>query len=102
MSDGILKFKKATGQQTEAQICAKIDKIDIIIDAFYDSALISGGNASVSEIEIDTGQTKQKVKYSGVSSVPLAIERYETLRQKLLNKLSPRMIRLMDAKNMRR
>lgn len=100
--DNIIFFKLSTGQRTRAQICARIAQIDAIIDSLYDTALVSVGNGNMIQYEIDTGQTKQKVQYSTTDSVTRAIQDYEKIRQMLQNKLTPRMVRLMDSKNFRR
>jgi hypothetical protein len=102
MANNILKYKIDTDQQTRAQICAKIAQIDVMILSLYSTALKSVANGDVAEYEIDTGQTKQKVKYTSTSSVYNAINGYEMLREKLQAKLSPRVVRLMDGKNFRR
>jgi len=95
-------FKLPTGAQTREQICAKIVLLDAIIDSLYTTALVSVGTGNMSEYEIDTGQTKQRVRYTTTESVVKAIEGYERLRQMLQNKLQPRSFRLMDSKSFRR
>lgn len=99
MHSNINKYKIYTAQQTTAQICAKIEQIDAIISSLYSTALVSVGNGDIAEYEIDTGQTKQKVKYTSTSSVTNAIKNYELIRDMLRAKLSPRVVRRMDAKN---
>ena len=99
MHSNIQKYKIYTAQQTPDQICAKIEQIDAIIASLYNTALVSVGNGDVAEYEIDTGQTKQKVKYTSTSSVTNAIKNYETIRDMLRAKLSPRVVRRMDSKN---
>jgi len=98
----IQKYKIDTAQQTRAQICAKIAQIDLILESLYNTALVSVGNGDVAEYEIDTGQTKQKVKYTSTTSVTNAIGQYEKIREMLQAKLSSRVIRLMDSKNFTR
>lgn len=99
MHTNIQKYKINTQQQTADQIIAKIAQIDAILTSLYNTALVSVGNGDVAEYEIDTGQTKQKVKYTSTTSVTNAIERYEKIRDMLRAKLSPRQVRLMDSKN---
>lgn len=101
-TNNIQKFKINTQQQTAAQITAKIAQIDAILSSLYNTALVSVGNGDVAEYEIDTGQTKQKVKYTSASSVTNAISEYEKIRDMLRAKLSPRQVRLMDSKNFMR
>jgi len=102
MGNNILKYKIDTDQQTREQICAKIAQIDVIISSLYDTALKSVANGDVAEYEIDTGQTKQKVKYSSTSSVLNSIKGYESLREMLQAKLAPRVVRLMGGQNFTR
>lgn len=97
----IIVFKISTGQQTRAEICAKIVQIDAIIASLYTTALISVGNGDIARYEIDTGQSRQEVEYTKLDQVTKAIENYEKIRQMLQNKLSPRTFRLMDSKNFR-
>jgi len=98
-NNNIQKFKIGTGRKTRQQICDRIAEIDAILDSLYSIALVSVGNGDVSEYEIDTGQTKQKVKYTSTASVRNSIDGYEDLRLKLQNQLAPRKVRLMHSKN---
>ena len=97
--NNIQKFKIGTGQKTRQQICDRIAEIDLILDELYKVALVSVANGDVAEYEIDTGQTKQKVKYTTTSSVRNSIEGDEKIRLMLQNQLAPRKVRLMDSKN---
>lgn len=94
-----LYFSIPTGAQTREQICAKIDKLDLLIDSLYTTAITSVANANIIEYEINTGQTKQRVEYATTAQVEKAIDGFEKLRDKLRVKLTPRIIRLMDSKN---
>lgn len=102
MDNSILIFKLNSGQQTRAQICTKIEQLDAIIASLYNTALTSVGTGNYVKYKIDTGQTKQEVEYSTTESVVKAIASYEKLRQMLQNKLTPRVVRMMDSKNFRR
>ena len=102
MAECILKYKINSAQQTRAQICAKIAQLDLIIESLYNTALVSVDDGNISEYEIDTGQTKQKVKYTSTASVINSIEKYERMRQLLQNKLTSRTFRLMDSRNFKR
>lgn len=99
---GIVYFKIPTGNQTRAQILAKISVIDQIIDELLTTALTQVTDGGVAEYEIDTGQTKQSVKYRSTSEIDGAIMRYEKIRQYLQNKLIDRKFRLTDSKNIQR
>lgn len=98
----ILVFKIDSAQQTPAQVRAKIAQIDAIIESLYTTALTSVQQGSIAEYELDTGQTRQKVKYTTMESVTKSIENYEKIRQMLQNKLTSRTFRLVDSQNFRR
>jgi hypothetical protein len=104
MTPKILVYKKKVNYRSNASLKAKIDEIDAIIDELFLSAMKSVSTGSIAEYELDTGQTKTRIKYSTVSSVSKAIEDYETLRQLYVNKLnrSTGSVMLVGANNYRR
>lgn len=95
----VIFLKLFTGQETKEQICTKIAQIDVFLESLYTTATTSISNGSVAEYELDTGQSKQKVKYTTMESVLKTIEGYEKLRQMLANKLISRTFRVMDSQN---
>jgi hypothetical protein len=99
MEKGVISCKLDSGQQTKAQVKAKIAQLDIIISSLYDTALVSVGNGDKIMYKIDTGQTKQEVEFSTTDSIVKAIAGYEKLRTMMEVKLHPRNVRLMDSKN---
>ena len=96
---GYIFYKANPAAQTAAEICAQIGMIDAIIAELFTTALTSVQTGNVAEYEIDTGQSKQRVKYTSVGSVHRAIRGYSELRAYFANKLTPRNVRLMDSKN---
>lgn len=94
-------FKLPTGQQTRAEICAKIAALEVIISSLYVTAAVAVQHNDKIKYKIDTGQTKMEVEYTTPAQVTSAIEAYERLAQLLRNKLSPRIVRRMDGKNFR-
>ncbi len=86
-------FESCTG------IKAKITKIDAIISALFDTALKSVANGDTVEYTLDTGQTKINKIFSSTESVTKAIQDYEKIRQLYVNKISSRVVRLVDSKN---
>lgn len=96
----ILYFKIETGARTREQILARIAQLDLIIDSLQTQALTSINDGNVVEYEIDTGQSKQKVKYSDTTTVMNAIAKYEAMRTYYENKLTPRQLRAIPGKNM--
>lgn len=99
MANNLYFFKLDSGMETPTQIRTKITQLDVIIAALYGTALKSVATGNFVRYQIDTGQTKQDVEYSTMSQVTEAIQDYEKLRSMLVNKLQPRVIRLMDSKN---
>lgn len=97
----ILVCKLPVNYRSNASLEAKIAEIDILIDTLFESALKSVQNGNIAEYELDTGQTRTRLKYTSVSSVTKAIEDYENLRQMYVNKLnrSTGVVRLMDERN---
>jgi hypothetical protein len=84
---------------------AKIVKIDAIIDSLLTTALKSVGKGDKVEYMLDTGQSKQKVVYSSITSVTAAIREYEDIRQMYEDKLNGSLnseYRNVDQRNLRR
>jgi hypothetical protein len=88
-------LKISTGQLTRDQVIARLANIDEII-ALYEAAMITGGSeASIVEYELDTGQTKQRVKQSEPTQLASSLNNLQNFRDKMAAKLSPRNVRLM-------
>lgn len=100
----ILICKLPVNYRSDSSLRAKIAEIDTLIDELFTSALKSVQNGNIAEYELDTGQTKTRIKYSTVSSITQAIESYENLRQLYINKLNRTTgsIVLVGANNFRR
>lgn len=77
----------------------KITKIEAVITALEDSALKAAANGSVSEYSLDDGQTKIRTVYRNATEVANAITAFETIRQRWINQLNGRQVRLVDSKN---
>lgn len=101
---GILYFKLPVNYRSNSSIRQKIAEIDALIDELMTTAMKSVQSGNHAEYELDTGQTRTRVKYNSVSSITTAIEDYEKLRQMYVNKLNKTtgVVRLMDEKNFRR
>lgn len=78
---------------------AKIDRMQAVIDMLEETALKSAGNEDISEYSLDDGQTKIKTVYKSASAVADAIETFERLKQKYINQLNGRAVRMVDSKN---
>lgn len=84
---------------------AKIVKIDAIIDSLLNTALKSVAKGDKVEYLIDTGQSKQKVVYSSITTITAAIREYESIRELYEDKLNGRIAnqyRNVDQRNLRR
>lgn len=97
--EGILTFKINTGSRTRQELLDRIAEVDAVIDALYTTAITSVTNGHIMEYDVDTGQNRQRVKYSSVSQVTTAIKDYEKIRQMYVNRLTPNIVRLSDSKN---
>lgn len=78
---------------------AKIARINNIITALEDSALKAAASGNVSEYSLDDGQTKIRTVYRNAEDVASAITAFETVRQRWINQLNGRQVRLVDSKN---
>jgi ASC-1-like (ASCH) protein len=85
--------------QSCTTIKAKIAKIDAIINSLFDTALKSVANGDTVEYTLDTGQSKINKIFSSTESVTKAIKEYESIRQMYVNKITSRVVRLVDSKN---
>lgn len=101
-NDGVIFFKLSTGAQTSAEIKATIASIDAIIASLLTTALATVTDGGVAEYEIDTGQTKQSVKYRSMAEINKSLKDYRMLRKMYQSDLLPRSFRLMDYKNIQR
>lgn len=77
----------------------KIARIDAIIVLLEDAAIKAAGNEDISEYSLDDGQTKIKTVYKSAASVMSALQSFETMRQRYINQLNGRHVRLVDSKN---
>lgn len=95
-------FKICTTSRTRDEILVLIENIKAIINELQTTALRAVMQGDIAEYEIDTGQTKNVVKYTNQKTILESIEGYEKLLQMYQNKLVSRRVRLVDAKNFRR
>lgn len=98
----VLYFELDANYQSCTTIQQILDKIDAIILALLDTALKSVQKGDKVEYMIDTGQTKQKVVYSSVSSVTKAIQEYRVIRAGYAAMITGREFRNVDHRNLRR
>lgn len=89
--------------RSAAQIREKIAEIDTLISVLTTTALKSVSTGHFVEYDLDTGQSRTRIKYQSTSAVVQSLQDYENLRQFYVNKLiGTRVVRLVDSKNFRR
>jgi hypothetical protein len=85
--------------QSQQTLCDKITAIDNIIAALEVEALNMAGKASIQEYSINDGQTIIKTIYRGAVGIASAIKDFETIRERYVQRLNGRHVRLVDSKN---
>lgn len=82
------------------QLSDKITAINRVIDALETSALnIAAGGDSVQEYQLNDGQTIIKEVYRSSAQIANAINAFEAIKQRYVNRLNGRVIRGVDSKN---
>lgn len=101
----VLYYNIKIDRRSPAQIQALINQLDAIIDELFLKALTSVSTGNIAEYELDTGQTKTRVRYTSVTSVKDSIQSFESLREMyvsmLENKCFGRVTQLVDQRNFR-
>lgn len=77
----------------------KIRRINEIQEALETSALKAAAQGNITEYSLDDGQTKIRTVYRNASEIAASINAFETIKQRYINKLIGRGVRLMDGKN---
>lgn len=80
---------------------AKIAAINAIIDALEIQALDAIATNNITEYQLNDGQTIIKEVYRGSDNIAKAINEYEAIKQRYVNRLNGRVIRGVDSKNFR-
>ncbi len=68
----------------------RLTRIEAIIEALELRAVASIANEDVEEYSVDDGQIKIKTLYRGSEKIAKAIQAYEVVKQRILNKLNGR------------
>jgi len=79
----------------------KITRIQAIITALENAALTGAANGHLSEYSLDDGQTKIRTAYRSMTEVADSINAFEAIKQRWVNQLNGRHVRLVDSKNFR-
>jgi hypothetical protein len=77
----------------------KIIKIDQVISALEDAAILGAVNEVRSEYKLNDGQTIIQQTFRGTAGIATAINNFEAIKQRYKNQLEGRTVRLMDSKN---
>lgn len=80
----------------------KIKAVDAILDALDDAELDAALNENKSLYILDDGQTKIQVNYRGLGGIESARLALEQRKQRYVNQLNGRVVRLVDSKSVTR
>lgn len=94
--DGAAKFI-----ETATCLQDRVDKVQAIIDALYNTALVSAGNDDIEEYMLDDGQSKIRTIYKGTEAVLKSIHSFEKIKQMYINQINGRVVRMVDSKSLR-
>jgi len=78
---------------------AKIAAIEAIQDALLTSALTAASKGAISEYQLNDGQTIIKTVYRNASEIEMAYDAFERIKQRLINSINGRIVRLMPSNN---
>jgi hypothetical protein len=103
MADGIYYDSAAMFIDSRQSMRDKVRAIDAIIDSLILLATTAADNPSgqavIEEYSLDDGQTRIRTKYRTVQDIITSIDKFERIRQMYINRLTGRMIRLVDSRN---
>jgi len=85
--------------RSKKTLAEKIKTIDAMITALESTVLKAVGTANIDEYQLNDGQTIIKTIYRNATDVINSITALEAIRQRYVNQLNGRMIRLVDSKN---
>jgi hypothetical protein len=74
--------------QNASNIRDKIKRIDQVIDALFDAATKAAANQEISSYSLDDGQTSITASYRNSQEALKAINDFEELRQKYIDRLN--------------
>lgn len=87
--------------ESKTDLRAKVTAIDAIITALYSQLLATaqGTGGSISEYQLNDGQTIIKQVYQGADSITKGIQSLRVMRQDYINQINGRVFRAVDSKN---
>lgn len=90
------------GNYTAQRQIDRINKLCTIIDTLENTALTAVGNGDVVVFELNNGQSTQKTEFRDPDQIAKAIEYYDTIVRKIIARLTPAAVRMVDSKNIKR
>jgi hypothetical protein len=87
--------------ESATTIEAKIIAIEAIQAALLSTALKAASQGNISEYQLNDGQTIIKTVYRNAKEIQASYDAFEVIKQRLINSLNGRVMRLMDSKNFR-
>ena len=94
-------LKTIGGSRTPEAILERIANIDLIIERIETAMLEADASPSMVEYELDTGQTRTRVKLSSISQMTSTLETLEKIRGRLAASLTPRVVTLVPISSIR-
>lgn len=93
-------FKITDGCQTREELNLQLQEIRALKSALISSSLATITAGNTYEYELDTGQTRQRVRYRTMKEITDAIQYFRVLENDILSKLrGGRVSRLVNYKN---
>lgn len=86
--------------QSAANKVERLNRIDAIITALFDAALVAATDDGVSDYFLNDGQVQIKSSVRTPEQIYKSIAAFERLKQVYLNQLNSRVVRLIDSKNL--
>lgn len=87
--------------ESATSLTTKLTRIDSIILALENQLINYGaGNSDTESYSIDDGQVKISTTYRSPQAIAQAIERFEIMRQLIINKLNGRTMALRDRRGL--
>lgn len=80
-------------------LVGKIANIDKVIEALEIMSIDAAATGNYAEYSLDNGQSRIKTVYRSLVQIGLAIREFEAIRQRYINRLNGRNVRLVDGKN---
>ena len=83
--------------KTAPDVAARINRLTSVIEALEISSLEAATNGEISSYSFNDGQSDIKTTYTTIPEIAKAIEMFEKLRERLINRSQGRLIILRDA-----